>query len=61
MEPLTTCTVDKLLNYINNTVLSKDRSKWFVMVDEQDQTINLIDPKTMEMHGVEASKINYGK
>jgi len=59
-KPLTTCTVESLLKHINAIVTGKP-SAWYVMIDEHNMTIELINPVTLEMHGISASNIYYRK
>ena len=57
-KPFSECTVKELKDFIKNTV-DNDGYDWYVMVNERNQTIEIVDPKTKEINSICASKICY--
>ena len=58
-RPLSQCTAKELVEFISKTVPTDKEQGWYVMVNEHCHTIDFIDPITMEIHSIEASKIYY--
>lgn len=55
---LSTCTVEELNKFIADTVIG-DSSKWYVMINGKDHTIDLVNPKTLEINEIKAAQIHY--
>ena len=58
-KPLSQCVTKELIEFISKTVPIGKEQEWYVMVNEHCHTIDFIDPITMEIHSIEASKICY--
>jgi len=61
-KPPSTCTAKDLLRHLINTIPEYDKYEdWYVMINEVNLTIELINSKTNEMSGIKACEICYGK
>ncbi len=60
MKPLSTCTTYQLLKFIKDTVPPNEIKQWHVMINEPENTIDFINPKTLEINSISASPIYYG-